>query len=159
MCSPGYSIEARTLNDLTVPSNLSLKRWNTTIMEQLWNTIVNCYQIPLPWTYQTETGMNGLYCFMQNLSHCTWTGTGADTYCPSSGPGPCPCSSTGQSQCDCTIYWPRIPAGWRFPLRSVSLRTWRGTSSSVWFFCTWAAAWTSARRSRCVRSSGNKPAE
>ena len=70
--------------------------------------------------------------------------------------GMCP---PAYSQCDYTMYWPRTPAGWPSPLRSVSPRTWLGTSSSVWFSCTWAAAWTSARRSRCVRSSGNKPAE
>ena len=47
---------------------------------------------------RTETWTNRLYGFMLNLSHCTWTGTGPDTYCPPLfwfRPGPTP--STGHS--------------------------------------------------------------
>ena len=46
---------------------------------------------------RTRTWTNGLYSFMQNLLHCTWTGTGAVPHCSDSCPGPRP--STGHKQC------------------------------------------------------------
>ena len=57
-----------------------------------------------------------------------------------------------------TCFWHRWPRlWWRRLLRSVSRCTCPCRSWSVWFCGTWAAAWTWARRFRCVRCVDTTP--